>query len=331
MVKWLRLEGKSLEKNVRSHVIEMVDLIEDLHISEDFKSSREVDDINFIFDTRKMIGPLGDYGRMLLETNEVKDLQCALRKYYAHKEGSVMTFDAIKDESTSGEWLTLRSRIYLDPEKAPVSLERVVKEARLSEASSLFKSVVIGSDNWHLELQLLVESLRKEVKVGDFIDPGLFISLGDKVKFAVGINRLKCTNGLIQPLRLWDSDNFDFLRDQKLLESGLGMITWLQGKVGKRVNAVREIAMALGSKYSESLLKKFWKSWAERIDLKELDWFDVVADLTLEANKTLGSGRYRLLEVGDSIIQYDKDSRCPICFAPKHSGTAEPEEIVITD
>ncbi len=165
-----------------------------------------------------------------------------------------------------------------------------------------------------VEFQFLSDNIRKEVKPGDFIDPGLFVTMTPRDrKSAIGFNRLVCGNGLIKQLESIETGSNPFSLDKKAEIEKL--FEWFKGTTKRPVHSIREIAMALDKNVPSRILNKFWKTWAEKIDLKELTYFDVIADITNVANSTLSNARYNSLKLQDHFEAFDEHKSCPICAA----------------
>jgi len=112
----------------------------------------------------------------------------------------------------------------------------------------------------------------------------------------------------------------DFSGSEEILQRAVNLINWLSNQTSHKVNNVRELSVALKD-FPEFLLNRFWKGWSEKIDLKELTWFDVIDSLTREGNKTLSNFRYRMLESYETINTYQTaEHRCPICSATVGNG-----------
>jgi hypothetical protein len=196
-----------------------------------------------------------------------------------------------------------------------ITVRDFVSRVPIDTIKDRLNRLVVGGEGDHLEFQFLSQACRKEVSPGDFLDPGIFVKLNGKIEVSPGISRLVCTNGLIESMNMWENTNFDFLSDREMFTRALGMTDWLISKSGHKINSVREISAALGDTYRKSLLNRFWRSWSERIELKELDWYSVIADLTSFANRSLSNERYELLEIPNLITKFEKEGHCPTCSA----------------
>lgn len=217
-------------------------------------------------------------------------------------------------------WMTTSVTPFSGDDRPLNAMEKFVSQ-NISKLPSSFNYYRVGFAGRNAEMQFLSESGRKEVKVGDFIDPGLFMHFTpDKRYMTVGFNRLVCTNGLTRRLSLFEADGlgtFDLEEYSKDIDK---LFQWFEGTTKRKVESTREIAIALEHYVPKRTLKKHWKSWAERIDLKELTYFDVIDDVTREANNNLGGARYASLTIADHIERADSHGRCPVCSSHSHSN-----------
>lgn len=255
--------------------------------------------------------PLGKYWDTLYQRGEHTVLRDALRRYWQHTEVPTFSIDLIsgKDEETGTETqVLLRTKVVAPKTSVDDRLARIV--AQMRNPTLGVDRVVVGNQGDHAELQFLSKRFRGEIKSGDTVDCGLFVSLNGTVNVAAGINRLVCTNGLIRRLDAWTKEDFSF--DGSYFDRAQELFRWLQTTVDKKVHHTREISVVLDL-FPKTFVSRFWKRWSEAVELKELTWFQVIDDLTHAVNGTLGDLRYRTLAIPDRIDGYA--GRCHACSA----------------
>lgn len=307
MVTWLKTEERLTGVKIEEVAVEK--LLDSEWKRESHKLVVPLDDVTFDFDLRRLMQPLGKFWKVMYDVEDYISIKDALQKYWLHTAKPKVLVEMAETEK---EVVYLRSKI-LTTEQATetmVDLNRVISDIN---ASFKYNRTVIGTDGSNLEVQFLDSTARQEVKQGDFVDCGLFIHVNGKVNVAPGINRLVCTNGLTQRMNLLDGQ--DYRVNSEFLQRSIELATWLRQKAGQNVGMCREISVALRD-YPKSYLNRFWKSWTERIDLKELTWFDVVSDVTAAVNRTLAPIRYQALAMAEDITAFEtKECRCPTCSA----------------
>jgi len=257
--------------------------------------------------------PLGKYWDSLFKKGDYSSLRDALRRYWGHAGTPRVLIDivsgVIEDSDTQAiEHVVLRTKLVVPGQKADTRLPRIVDGVQKQKLG--IDRVVVGHHGDHAELQFLAKRLRQEVQKDDFVDCGLFVSLNGQVQVAAGLNRLVCTNGLTRTMNVWKRDEFDF--DDSYFENAQRLMDWFKTTTTQRVGHVRELSVVLDI-FPKAFVAKFWKKWSEAIELKSLTWFNVIDDLTHEANSTLGSLRYKALSIGDDIQKYH--GRCHTCSA----------------
>jgi len=307
MVNWMKTE-----KQLNGVKVETVPVERVLDIpwrAESLKVDVPLDDVTFEFDLRRLLSPLGQYGKILYDNEDHAGIKDALTKYWMHTARPRII---VEMADTEDETVYLRSKVTTTEESTDdrVDLNKVITDIN---GSFPYDRTVIGTDGKNLEVQFLNTRERKEVQEGDFVDCGLFIHVNGKVSVAPGINRLVCTNGLTERMNLMEGQ--DFRVNREFLDRAISLAGWLSEKSSQKVGMCREISVALRD-YPKSYLNRFWKSWTERIDLKELTWFDVINDITFAVNRTLTPIRYQALAMRDDIMAFDnKECRCPTCSA----------------
>ena len=266
------------------------------------------------FDLKRLMYPLGDYWRVMVKNEDFQSIRDALLKYWAYKGMPRVRFEFA---DMGGVLVQLREKVTIreDDGVKVIDLNKIIEGVN---GSFDYDRTVIGSDGSKLEFQFLSKRTRKEVLPGDFVDGGLFVAIDGQVRISAGLNRLVCTNGLTERLNVMSGT--DFSGSEEILQRAVNLINWLSNQTSHKVNNVRELSVALKD-FPEFLLNRFWKGWSEKIDLKELTWFDVIDSLTREGNKTLSNFRYRMLESYETINTYQTaEHRCPICSATVGNG-----------
>jgi len=307
MVNWLEIEEKL--NGVKVEEVALAKILDAEWTQKSYNVLVSLEDVAFEFDLRRLTGPLGDYWKTLYDAKDYSSIKDALTKYWKYK-GTPKIFAEVAD--TPKEAIYLRSKVATTDriKEKMVDLNKVISD--INETFPYTRSI-IGTDGLHLEVQFLNSNERKEVRKNDFVDCGLFINVNGGVRVAPGINRLVCTNGLTEQMHLLDGK--DFKVNPEFLTRAAGLATWLTQKATQRVEGIREISIALKD-YPGPFLNRFWKSWSERVDLKELTWFDVVSDITQAVNRTLGSIRYKALAMPQAVTAYEEtECRCPTCSA----------------
>jgi len=295
-MEWYELTVNDFRKAIGSGVIDGRQILESLSSVKENKVEVEVDNVKLLFDVRRVIRPLGQACRVFMQNGEYDTVKNVLEKYWKHrgvprfgvdylKGQGILKVKEIEDESYDG-------------------IENFVEKVKSNE----FTTVRFSGDGRNIELQFLASRLCKGEKT-DIVVPGLFVRYNGGVRVAPGVNRLVCSNGLTRFFALWEKAG----EVDRLVEDAVRLAEWLVSCKGKKVNSVREVSVVL-SNYPKRLLDKFWKKWAERVELNDLSWYDVIDDLTRSVNNVLNESRYRVLEVVQSISKYNGDEcRCSIC------------------
>lgn len=316
-VNWVRLKSKELLNQVKTVYTTGDDVLEYLNSELDKNSV-----INFIpqnqetevsIDLNPFIAPLGRFGKVLLKNGRNDVLKDMIKLYWEDlgKSNPKLMFDTVKVEDTT---YTLRSKILFN-NKTPLSLEELIAKSDVLTRED-FDEVVLGGDNTHIEMQFLSTLKgRIEAKPGDYLDAGVFVHLNGSIKVAAGVNRLVCTNGLVDKFYAWKSERYDFIVDNSMFEKAIELSKWFADKANKPVNNIREISVIFSKHLPKGLTARYWKIWAEKIELKELTWFDVINDMTSLVNKTLGGVRQQVLEIPNLIKESEEKHLCPTCSA----------------
>lgn len=262
-------------------------------------------------DLRKITSPLGDFWKTLHSEGDFGPIKDALQKYWQYKGKPALYSEFLVMEGGDSQRILIRSKVALSDksrEKA-LDLNRLIHDANESVD---YDKVVVGSDDSNLELQLLNTRHRTEIKAGDAVDCGLFININGGIKVAAGVNRLVCTNGLTRRVYAWKGHDYKF--GKEFIAKAMELANWMAEQGNIKVHGARELGVSLRD-YPKPMLNRFWKSWTERIDLKELTWQDVINDLTQSVNTTLSGVRYKVLQTPVVLDAYRAEHRCPTCSA----------------
>lgn len=308
MVKWL--DTTSRIKSIRTVEIDSNEVLNSQWTEDTLKAPVTKDGVSTEVSLKPLIAPLGNYGKVLIESKNLDVLRDSLKNYWQ---------------------ITGKPRILsqvLETEAEPIHLRnKIISKTRLKESASPdvnkliadinknfeYNRVVVGGDDTNVELQFLNSNFRKAVKVNDPVDAGLFLSINGQVKIAPGIHQLRCTNGMTERMDIYDGS--EFRSGDDYIKRATDLATWFGTQADKPVHNTREISVRLQG-YPESFLKRFYKGWSERIALKELTWFDIVYEVTQSVNNTLSPLRYKVLEVAQPLRQYEKEPcRCKTCSA----------------
>jgi len=309
MVRWQKPEGRV--KRIHSVSVDPEAILEASWDEKTGVAKVPAGDFLLDFNARRLVGILGDFWKVMHREKDYDAIRSAIRKYWAYQGKPVIQAEYL--ETTADQTVFLRCKVLktkAEAEKA-LNLNKVLEDVNDSFG---YDRVVVGSDDMHLELQLLVQEHRREVAKGDFLDAGLFMSVDNGVKIAAGVHRLVCTNGLTEPMLLWKGSDYRFDVNGEYLRRATELAGWLVSQHDKVVNNIREISVVLKD-YSKPLMNRFWKSWSERIDLGELTWYEVINDMTQSVNSTLSSTRYDVLNVSGKVKRHEEEHKCPVCSA----------------
>lgn len=306
MVNWSKVDRKI--DGVRTESIEATKLL-DLSYDEELNTMVPLKDTEVNFNIAPLVSPLGEYGRALLKDGDKQGVRDSLSRYWAIKGLPKVRFEFAE---VAGDLLPLRSRVVdsKNGEKRLLDINGVV--AGINK-SFKYDRAVIGADGAKMEFQFLNTGTRREVKEGDFVDGGMFVTVNGSVKISAGLNRLVCNNGLTERFYLMGDTNFEGA--DELMQRSAKLLDWLTQQTTHKIENIRELSVVLNG-YAQPLLNRFWKSWSERIGLGELTSFDVINDLTSNVNQTLSGVRYKVLSMYEDVTNYqEKECRCPVCSA----------------
>ena len=309
MVRWEKPEGKV--RRIHSTSVDPEAILSAPWYAETGMARIPAGDFSLDFNVQKLVGILGDFWKVMHREKDYDAIRSAIRKYWAYQ--GKPTIQAEYLETTADETVFLRCKILKTEAdvKKSMDLNKVMEDVN---DSFDYDRIVVGSDDMHLELQLLVQEHRREVEKGDFLDAGLFLSVDQGIKVAAGVHRLVCTNGLTEPMMLWRGSDYRFGADGEYIRRATDLAGWLASQHDKKVNSVRELSVALKD-YSKPLMNRFWKYWSEQIDLGKLTWYAVINDMTQSVNSTLSSTRYNVLNVPAQVKRHEEEHRCPTCSA----------------
>ena len=317
-VSWIEVKPVELKDRVKSVDVGGRQLLEHLPISKD--STNMIiphESVNIVFDVRRLLAPLGHFGKTLFNEEEFGELRSSLVKLWSLDKEPVLKYDVVEVDTIEGlRQVVLKSDLVKNKEVVKSNRFReFVAGVKLDKIKDVFDRVRIGGDGHNVEFQFLTGALRKEVKAkkGELLDPGIFVRINGSMQVAAGLNQLVCTNGLTRRMNVWESSTFEFLTDSDMLKRSVELVEWFSKKAEQPVELVREILVVLSTVYSSSFLNRFWKSWSSCIELRTLTWFDVISDLTQATNNSLGSIRYKAMQVSERLMKVQQDRSCPTC------------------
>lgn len=315
-MKWFSIPIHDLKISIYSQIFRSNYLIDFVDKSDNWicKLPVRILDTEFFvdFNLYELFKVLGNVANVLYRKNDFDILKNVIKKYYSYtNEDLIVEIDFLKNVD---DIFILRVQ-YKNNVSTSFNLQSLINELDLKKIVNVFNRVNIGSDRKNLEFQFLSSISKTEVRPGDFLEPGIFVKFNGKVEVSPGVNRLVCSNGMIDRLSIWNGLNFDFLYDYDFIQRSISLMKWMIERSKIKISKIREISIVLGQVYKANFLQKFWKSWSERIELGELTWYDVINDLTQSVNNTLGNMRYKVLQVYDEISKVESINHCPICSA----------------
>lgn len=312
-VAWHKLDGRV--KHVESAVVPASKLLEK-NWDKDLVASFTSNKVEFNIDIKPMLQPLGDFWRVMYRNEETGPIRNALGKYWDYKGVPKVHSDAIVTELDSKDYATtIRSKLVNEGGEQYVSdISQIVKD--INETVD-YDRLVVGTDGSISEFQFLNASKRLELAPGDFADYGLFVRVNGNVQVSPGVNRLVCTNGLVERMNLWEADNYRF--DKDMLNRASRLLKWFKSTKDIKINTVRKLSVALNN-YPGFVKDSLWEEWAQKIELKELTWFDVIDGLTRNVNNVLNNTRYEVLAVPERINAVLDKATCPVCSASVNNG-----------
>lgn len=310
MVDWQNIEGKIREITPVS--IKANDVLDSLTDNKSFLTTVRIEDMPVDISVKHIFQPLGDFWRVLFNEGDYKALRDSITTYWRYKGTPVINADILRSDVESHP---IRVSISMTErqKKSYVNVNRLITEVN---ESVNYDRVYLGSDDKDLEFQFLSKRTEKMVKPGDMIQSGLFVHVNGGVRVSPGVHRLVCTNGMVQQMHLWKGANYRF--GDSMVNEAIGLANWMIKQAEHKITNFREISVAF-KLLPEGLLNRYSKQWAEKIDLKDLTWYDVINDLTASVNDTLSSRRYKVMGVSTQLMNFEKSHRCQTCSA--HVGS----------
>lgn len=310
MVDWINIDGKVRE--ISPAAIKATDVLDSITDNKSFLTTVEVENLKVDISVKHLFQPLGDLWRVLFNEGDYKALRDSISTYWKYRGTPVINADILK---TDQEAHPIRIAISATErqKKNYVSVNRLITDVN---DSVNYDRVYLGSDDHDLEFQFLSKRTEKMVRVGDMIQSGIFVHVNGGVRVSPGVHRLVCTNGMVQQMTMWKGSNYRF--GDSMINESIGLANWMIKQADHKIENFREISVAF-KVLPEGLLKKYSKEWAEKIDLKDLTWYDVINDLTASVNDTLSSRRYKVMSVSHQLMNFEKTHRCQTCSA--HVGS----------
>jgi len=311
-VKWLGIENRI--ESIDDVVVPAKNIIEadwnkESHIVCAEAENKEIID----FDLSGMFSPiLGNYWRVLYKEGDFDGIRDAILRYWKYKDAPTVKAKIIKFAGeTPSAVLGTKVTAEKDRDKKKYDANEILKGIN---DSFDYDRVVVGSNSENVELQFLNSKNRidasRDPQVNDYLDPGLFVFLNGNVQVSAGCNRLICTNGLTEHLNVFESRDYKF--DKEIMDRAITLANWLVTKQDAKVCSVRELSVILNG-YPKPMATKFWKEWSQKIETKELTWFEVINDITNYANKYMDKTRQHLIQFPETLRQYERDATCPVC------------------
>lgn len=297
---WIKQENRI--KEIETFSISAIKALENNWREDSYLVNVEKDDIDIEFDLSELFSPiLGNFWKVLYNERDYDGIRDTMSHYWKYKKIPLIRASLISFEN-SDEKQVFHVKL-VNENKKPQKIEDLNSIIKSVNESFDYNRVVIGSNSDHLEFQFLNSASRIEVKKDDFVDPGVFVFANGKIQIAAGINRLVCTNGLTERIWAFKSDRLN----SEILQRSINLANWLAERVHDKVCSINELAVLLNN-YPESMRKKFWKVWSQKIENDELSWFDVIDDITRYANLYLNKTRQNLLQFSEVLKSY-----CPTC------------------
>lgn len=307
-VSWINLEervdrAESLDIDPKK-ILDKIESCRGTMINYDLSSEVDMD-----LDIRNLLKPLGRYGRILMNERNYSEVADALRRFWSLTGEPFMFADVIHTEK---EVIPIRVCDYQDKKRG----EKIVRINRLFDGVNKnfnYDRIVIGTDGVSAEFQFLDKTKRRNVRVGDAVDCGLFVHINGALHVSAGINRLVCNNGMTERFNVFKGSDIVF--GEEFTNRAIALAEWFKGQVDKKIEDVREIEVVF-NKFQPSTVNRLWKDWSIRVASNNLTWFDVINDLTNSVNDTLSGKRYEVLSVTNRIMRYEDDHMCPTCKVP---------------
>ena len=236
MVKWLVAEDTKLV-GVRNVSVDVGKVFNTPWDKKSYNVNLVVDDANVSFDLSKLFSPvLGNFWRVLYSEGDFDGIRDAMLNYYQYCNKPVIESRVL--QFNRGDEFTVGTQVINDKKREKhVDINELIKGVN---KTFNYEKVVVGTDGDHVEFQFLCPSSRLEAKKDDLLDPGLFVAVNGQVQVSAGVNRLVCTNGLVQQMFVFEGKDYNFGGD--FLQRAVGLAKWL---VEKQHEADKESFLSL--------------------------------------------------------------------------------------
>jgi hypothetical protein len=273
----------------------------------------QAEGIAFNYNLSTFLSPIfGNFWRVLYAEGDFEGIKSALHNYYKYISKPNIIADVIIAKNEEDNFLIRTKSLGGGDggkEKAVVDINVLLKDINKWFP---YNSTVVGSNGSHVEFQFLDTTNRIDASKNDFIDPGLFVSVNGKVQVSPGLNRLICTNGLVE--RYHDFGGKEYKFGDEFLKRGVELMKWLVEQQRELVPSVKELSVVTHCLPSP-MTTKYWKEWSQGIEERKLTYYDVIDNITSYANKHVDSTRNRILSFPAAYAEYKKNGACPVCHS----------------
>lgn len=320
MVNWIRCKKEELKSRLKTVQVEGKEILQ--MMGNPYENERKIriipnnDDVPaFDIDARSIVQPIGKIGKMAIKSGQLDLFERLVKLSWVNSGNAnpMFMFDLYDDGKDA---ITVRQKCRFTEEDTSKDLPSLLEETKMYDNHN-FDDIVLGNDGEKIELQFLsnVQNGQCEVRAGDVLQAGIFVSINGRVKVSAGVNRLVCTNGLIKRMDLWTVNSLNGILDESIFNQGIELMEWFRKTADQKVKSIRELSCILDGKFPKGLMTRKWKEWSERVELGDLTIYDVINDMTFEMNRTLGSARYNVLGIGNRIKEFEQMGKCPTCSA----------------
>jgi len=319
-VEWNRIKGDVEFNSLYADVDSLID--------ENWSIDKEEQTVNAIIqtgdadlpavdvDVTSLVGVAGSSWRTMMyaeDSSAVPALKSYLKKVYSlQKTKPSIYIDTVRsDDGTLAK--VMRQKLVWNKKEVPFNETYDRIKSRFDDV----KELVIGTEKskQKAEIQMLFGDdvvVDKSPQAGDIINHGLFIHINGQTYISYGVNRLVCTNGLVRNMTLFNDTMLSSLKDETL--KNVRMVSeWFKELPDKKVDSVRCLSVLLNG-FPSNIIKSYWKTWSEKIELKQLTYYEVVNDLTSHANRSLGYTRQVCTGIQSRFEKLQKHE-CPVCSA----------------